>query len=52
LALVAMFDLILVFPSLHEPVGPIMCAASAAMIAVHLASERAASTPDFELKLD
>jgi Glycosyltransferase family 87 len=52
LALVAMFDLILVFPSLHEPVGPIMCAASAAMIAVHLASARAASTPNLELKLD
>jgi hypothetical protein len=52
LALVVMFDLILVFPWLHEPVGPIMCAASAAMIAVHLASARAATTPDFKLKLD
>jgi alpha-1,2-mannosyltransferase len=50
LALVVMFDLILVFPRLHEPVGPIMCAASAAMIAVHLASGRVASMPDLELK--
>jgi hypothetical protein len=49
-ALVAMLELILVFPWLHEPVGPIMCTATAAMIAVHLVRRRAASMPDFESK--